>query len=69
MDEISKKLHDLEQEKKIREALDAEREHIQETYAVKLAERAIFSLIGLLSVGVVSVLIKISLNYINVIFK
>lgn len=69
MDEKDKKIHDLEQDRKIRESLDKEREESNKIYAVKLAEKAIFALIGLISIAVVGALVKVVLNYINAIIN
>lgn len=66
MDERDKKIHDYEHEKNLAELAKKERDESNKLYAIKLSEKAIFALIALISIGVVSVLIKVALNYTDV---
>lgn len=65
MDDQQKKLMELEQEKKVREALDKERTRSDESYAIKLTEKAVFAIIGLMGITVFGVLVKLALDYIG----
>ena len=49
---------ELEQELKLRDALEREREVSDRSYAIKLVERIVFILVGLLAVGVVTALVN-----------
>ena len=65
MDETQRKLLDLEHEKMVREIADKEREESDKMYAVKLSEKAVFGIVGLMGVTIAGTLIKIALEYIN----
>lgn len=65
MDINEKKIFELEQEKKVREALDKEREESSKLYAVKLAEKAVFAIIGLMGLTVAGALIKVAIDYLG----
>jgi len=58
-DELKSKLAKAEEINRINELLDEERAKSDRLYAIKLAEVAIFSLIGLLSLAVVGALISL----------
>lgn len=65
MDEKDRKIYELEQEQKLEKRFDSERENSDKRYAIKLAENAIFTLVGLICIAVVGLLIKVALGYIN----
>lgn len=65
MDDKDKKIYELEQDKKMSERFDAERDESDRRYAIKLAERAIFALVGLVCIAVIGALIKVALGYIS----
>lgn len=65
MDANEKKIFELEQEKKFREAIDKEIERSDRTYAIKLVEKAVFAIVGLMSLTIFGVLIKVALGYSN----
>lgn len=69
MDEQQKKIHDLETELMIRNKLEKEREESDKLYAIKLSEKAIFAIIGLMGVTVAGALIKVAISYINGILR
>lgn len=65
MDEKDKKIYELEQDKRLEDRLDIERKESDDKYAIKLAERAIFGLVALISVAVAGALIKVALGFIS----
>ena len=65
MDQYEKKIFELEQEKKLREAIEKETERTDKMYAIKLVEKAVFAIIGLMGLTVFGVLIKVAIDYIN----
>lgn len=69
MDEQQKKIHDLETELMIRNKLEKEREESDKLYAIKLSEKAVFAIIGLMGVTVAGALIKVAISYINGILR
>ena len=69
MDDNEKKIFVLENEKKIREALDREREDSDKLYAIKLSEKVVFAIVGLMGLTVAGALIKVAIGYINAFVK
>lgn len=69
MDEQQKKIHDLETELMIRNKLEKEREESDKLYAIKLSEKAVFAIIGLMGLTVAGALIKVAISYINGILR
>lgn len=65
MDDNEKKIFELEQEKKVREHLDRERDESDKSYAIKLTEKAVFAIVGLMGLTVTGALIKVAIDYIN----
>ena len=65
MDQNEKKIFELEQEKKLRDAIEKETERSDKMYAIKLVEKAVFAIIGLMGLTVFGVLIKVAIDYIN----
>lgn len=65
MDKNERKIFELEQEKKLREALDSERKKSDDNYAIKLAEKVVFAIVGLVGVTVAGTLIKVALDYLS----
>lgn len=68
MDDNQKKIFELEQEKKVREALDKEREESDKSYAIKLTEKAVFAIVGLMGLTITGTLIKVAIDYLNRLF-
>lgn len=69
MDEQQKKINDLETEIMLRDKLEKEREESDKLYAVKLSEKAVFAIIGLMGLTVAGALIKVAISYINSIIR
>jgi hypothetical protein len=65
MDENEKKIFELEHEKKLRDAFDKEREESDKSYAIKLTEKAVFGIVGLMGITIAGALIKVAIQYIN----
>ncbi len=55
------KLRRLEHERIVRELLEQERAKSDRIYAIKLVERIVFGMIGLLAIGVVGALLRVVL--------
>jgi hypothetical protein len=58
---MNKTIEELENEIKLREELEKERQISNQLYAIKLAEKIIFSLVGLICISVVGALIGLVL--------
>lgn len=69
MTKDEQRIFGLEQEKKVAEAIERERTHSDGRYAIKLAEKAIFALVSLISFGVATALVTVAINYLNGILK
>lgn len=65
MDTNEKKIFEYEQAEKVRLALEKEQERTDKAYAIKLTERAVFAIIGLMGLTVAGTLIKVALDYIG----
>lgn len=52
----------LEQELRVRDLLDEERKKSNEAYAIKLVEKIVFVLVGMLAAGVVAAIIRVVLK-------
>lgn len=65
MDDLQKKLLDYERDQKIQECLEKERKDSDGKYAIKLVEKAVFAIIGLMGITIAGALIKIAITYIN----
>lgn len=69
MDEKQKEIHDLKTELMLRDKLEKEREDSDKLYAIKLSEKAVFAIIGLMGLTVAGALIKVAISYINTVIQ
>lgn len=69
MDEKDKKIWELERERQLAEALEIEREEADKRYAIKLTEKAVFAIIGLMGITIFGVLFKVAIDYIGHLFQ
>lgn len=68
MDDKDKKIWELEQEKRLLDALKKAREEADGRYAIKLTEKAVFAIVALMGMTVFGTLMKVSIDYISALF-
>ena len=59
MDDQQRELERLTTELRLREILDLERENADKLYAIKLVERLVFGMVGLILIAVIGALIAL----------
>lgn len=69
MDDKDKKIWELEQEQKLFKALENARDEADAKYAIKLTEKAVFAIIGLMGLTIFGVLFKVAVDYIGNLFQ
>ena len=69
MDEKDFKIWELERDQLLAEKLEEERETSDSRYAMKLTEKAVFAIVGLMGMTIFGVLFKVAIDYIARILK